>query len=51
MQTISKQMAGKAEGQQRVGNKPLPEVGQVVDHKAHLLTQSAATQSQTALQN
>jgi hypothetical protein len=34
---FSKQMAGKAE--QHVGDKPLPEIGQVVVHKTHLLSQ------------
>jgi hypothetical protein len=37
--TISKQMAGKAGRPTTVGDKPLPEVGQVADHKAHLLSQ------------
>jgi hypothetical protein len=39
MGTFSKQMAGKAEGPTAGSDKPLPEVGQVVDHKAHLLSQ------------
>jgi hypothetical protein len=41
-QTISKHMLERHEGQKQVGNKPLPEAGQVVDHKDHLLSQLAA---------
>jgi hypothetical protein len=33
-------MAGKAGRPTAGGDKPLPETGQVADHKAHLLSQS-----------
>jgi hypothetical protein len=39
MQTISKQMAGMAKEPTRAGDRPLPEVWQVVDHRTHLLGQ------------
>jgi hypothetical protein len=38
-QTTSKQTLERQEGQEQVGNKPLPEAGQVVDHRDHLLSQ------------
>jgi hypothetical protein len=31
-------MLEKQEGQERVGDKPLPEAGEVADHKTHLLS-------------
>jgi hypothetical protein len=31
----------RQDGRQQEGDKPLPEVGQVVDHKTHLLRQRA----------
>jgi hypothetical protein len=34
--TISKQIMERQEGRERVGDKPLPEAGQVADHRAHL---------------
>jgi hypothetical protein len=34
-------MTRKAEGPTIGGDKPLPEAGQVIDHKAHLLSRSA----------
>jgi hypothetical protein len=37
--TISKQMPEREEGQEQVGDKPLPEAGQVADHRDHLLNQ------------
>jgi hypothetical protein len=40
--TISKRIAGKAGGSTAGGNRLLPEVGQVADHRAHLLSQWAA---------
>jgi hypothetical protein len=39
MQTFSKQSLESQKGQQQVGDKPLPEIGQVAAHKAHLLSQ------------
>jgi hypothetical protein len=41
-QTISEQMLERQEGQEQVGDKPLPEAGQVADHRDHLLSQWAA---------
>jgi hypothetical protein len=38
---MSKQAAERQEGQEGVGDKPLPEVRQLMDHKAHLLSQRA----------
>jgi hypothetical protein len=35
-------MLERQEGQQQLGDKPLPEARQVADHKAHLLSQWAA---------
>jgi hypothetical protein len=37
--TFSKQKLERQKGQQWVGDKPLPEIGQIVVHKAHLLSQ------------
>jgi hypothetical protein len=37
-QTYSKQSLERQTGQQWVGGKPLPEIGQIVIHKAHLLS-------------
>jgi hypothetical protein len=37
--TISKQTLEREEGQQWMGDKPLPEAGQVVYHKNHFLSQ------------
>jgi hypothetical protein len=34
-----------SKGWQQVGNKPLPEAGQVVDHRANLLSQRAASKT------
>jgi hypothetical protein len=39
MGTFSKQRLERQKGQQRANDKPLPEIGQVVFHKAHLLSQ------------
>jgi hypothetical protein len=36
---FSEQMLERQEGQKRVGNKPLPEIGQVVVQKVHVLSQ------------
>jgi hypothetical protein len=41
MWTISKQKLERQECWQQLGDKLLPEIGQVVDHKAHLLSQWA----------
>jgi hypothetical protein len=38
-QTLSKQKLERQKGQQWAGDKLLPEIGQVVVHKAHLLSQ------------
>jgi hypothetical protein len=35
--TFSKQRLERQKGQQLVGDRQLPEVGQVADHKTHLL--------------
>jgi hypothetical protein len=35
-------MLERQEGQEWASDKPLPEAGQVVDHRAHLLSQKAA---------
>jgi hypothetical protein len=40
---ISKQKLERQKGQQQAGDKPLPEAGQVVDHKAHFLSQWATS--------
>jgi hypothetical protein len=37
--TFSKQRLERQKGQQRAGDKPLPEIGQTSVHKAHLLSQ------------
>jgi hypothetical protein len=39
MWTFSKQMLERQEGQQKVGDKLLLKIGQVVVQKAHLLSQ------------
>jgi hypothetical protein len=39
MQTFSKQRLEWQMGQQRTSDKLLPEIGQIEDHKAHLLSQ------------
>jgi hypothetical protein len=43
MGTFSKQRLEKQKGQQWVGDKPLPEIGQIEVHKAHLLSQWATS--------
>jgi hypothetical protein len=42
-QAFSKQRLEKQKGQQQAGDKPLPETGQVVVHKAYLLSQSTTS--------
>jgi hypothetical protein len=43
VQILSKQSLERQKGRQQVGDKPLPEIGQVVVHKAHLLSQKATS--------
>jgi hypothetical protein len=38
VRTLSKQKLERQKSQQQAGDKPLPEAGQVADHKAHLLS-------------
>jgi hypothetical protein len=42
MKTFSKQRLERQKGQQWAGDKPLLEIGQIVLHKAHLLTNNIA---------
>jgi hypothetical protein len=44
--TTSKQMPERQEGQEQASNKPLPEAGQVVDHRDHLLSQWVAPKTE-----
>jgi hypothetical protein len=39
LRAYSKQRLERQMGLQRAGDKPLPEIGQIVVHKAHLLSQ------------
>jgi hypothetical protein len=43
MQTFSKQRLERQKGWQRAGDKMLPEIGQVVVHKTHLMSQWATS--------
>jgi hypothetical protein len=51
MQTFRIQRLERQKGQQQASDKPLPEIGQVVVHKAHHPQPVRSIQSQTTLQN
>jgi hypothetical protein len=39
VRTLSKQTLERKKGGEQAGNKPVPEAGQIADHRDHLLSQ------------